>query len=90
MYYKRKDSYRWCGTSNVLRYDLDCLLKSLTYDAIEASDYTNLDLLEEFLSLYSCFIKHRVVAQSRAEKETPIEPLPFPGAVYVLDGKHSL
>lgn len=85
IYFKGKDFYQWCGTSNIFRYDLHLLPESLSYDCIDANDYTSQHLSEEFIDFYRCFVNHRVVVQHRAQKGIPVGPLPFAGAVYILD-----
>lgn len=90
IYFKRKDFYRWCGTSNLLRYNLDFLPESLTCDSIKANDFASDNLSEEFVDFYGCFAAHREIVQNRAQKGVPIEPLPFAGATYILGHGESL
>lgn len=90
IYFKRKDFYHWCGTSNIFKYDLHLLPDSLSYISIDANDYTSRHLSEELEDFYGCYVHHRVVVQNRAQKGITIEPLPFAGAVYILEHGDSL
>lgn len=87
IYFKRKDFYRWCATSNIFRYNLNYLPESLNYNCIDINDCVSKNLSEEFVDFYRCNLAHRLVVQNRAQKGIPIAPLPFPGAVYVLHGE---
>lgn len=90
IFFKRKDFYKWSATSNIFKYDFRFLSKGLTYDSIDINDYVNEDLSEEFKDFYRGYLGHRLVVQHRAEKGIPLEPLPFPGVVYMLDHGESL
>lgn len=90
IYFKRRDFYQWCGTSSIFRYDLNPLPEGLNYEHIEVNDGISENLSEEIKDYYGCYFQHRKIVQYRAQRGTPTEPLPFPGAVYILDHGESM
>jgi len=70
IYLKRNQFYRWCGTCNIIRYDL--LDLPPTVDDPETTPLPT---------------GHVKIKEMLANSGTPLEPLPFPGAVYV-NSKH--
>lgn len=69
IYFKRKDFHQWCGTCHIIRYDLHNLPESIEDESVDFDKY---------------YCNHREVVKNLAQKRTPIEPLPFAGAVYIL------
>ncbi len=70
VFLKRKDFYLWCGTCNILRYNL------LELPEIMEDDFANYE---------NYYFYHRKIREKFSQKGTPIEPLPFAGAVYTVD-----
>jgi hypothetical protein len=70
IYIKRNNFYRMCGTSNILRYDLNFLPQEPEYN--------------RGYGYYKYYILHARVRDVLAEKKMPINPLPFAGAVYIF------
>lgn len=70
VYLKRNEFYRMCGTSNIIRYDLNFLPESPEYN--------------RGYGYYKHYILHARVKDVLAEKSNPIKPLPFAGAVYAI------
>lgn len=69
---RKKDFHRLCGTCNIINYQLFNLPeKMLPYDQLTGYD--------RFLG------GHPLAKGDLAERGTPIEPLPFPGAIYIRD-----
>lgn len=75
IYFKRKDFHQWCGTSNIIRYGLHNVPESLSYDCKD---------------FYRYYVAHRKVVKNQESKGTPIEPLPFAGATYILGHSENL
>ncbi|UKO97710.1 glycosyltransferase family 2 protein [Nostoc sp. UHCC 0870] len=74
----RKGFEQYCGTSNIVRYDL--------YDVPEIIDeITEAKYVEYIFNYY----RHREIIQTLAKKGTPLEPLPFMGAVYTKNGQNN-
>lgn len=69
---RRKDFYKMCGTCNIINYKLFTFPSELlSYDQISG---------------YDRFLTGHAFAKGDLEaKDTPIEPLPFPGAIYIRD-----
>ena len=69
LYLKRKDLHQWCGSCHIVRYDLLNLPERVEDESGDLSNY---------------YCSHRKVVNKFAQEGTPIEPLPFTGAIYVL------
>lgn len=69
---RRKDFYKMCGTSNIINYNLFTLPEKLMA-------YENITGYDEFIT------GHSLSRSILAERGTPIQPLPFPGAIYIRD-----
>jgi hypothetical protein len=70
IYLKRRNFYRMCGTSNILKYDLNFLPQVPEYNR----GYGH----------YKYHILHARIRDALAEKGCAIAPLPFAGAAYIL------
>jgi hypothetical protein len=71
IYIKRNNFYRMCGSCNILRYDLNFLPEPPEYN--------------RGYGYYKYYIDHAKVKDTLIEKSQPISPLPFPGAIYILE-----
>jgi hypothetical protein len=72
IFLKKEGFYRICGTCNIVNYQLLKLpTQMLPYDQLTGYD--------RFIS------GHSLAKGDLAEQGTPLEPLPFPGSVYVRD-----
>lgn len=69
VYFKRKDFYKWCGSCNIIAWKLLNVPESLLPDTIELKKY---------------YWGHRKVVEKLAQQGTPIQPLPFAGAIYLV------
>lgn len=69
---RRKDFHKICGTCNIINYRLYTLPSEMT-------SYHELSGYDRFLG------GHPLAKGDLAERGTPIEPLPFPGVVFVRD-----
>ncbi|WP_017314629.1 hypothetical protein [Mastigocladopsis repens] len=76
VYIKRRNFYKICGTCNILRYDLNQLPEKPEYN--------------RGYGYYKFYVDHEKVRDNLAEKGTPIKPLPFPGAVYIVSTGENL
>ncbi|MCW5312824.1 glycosyltransferase family 2 protein [Nostoc sp. KVJ3] len=76
IYIKRKDFYSMCGTSNIIRYDLNFLPENAEYD--------------RGYGYYKYYIDHGKLRGVLENKNKIIEPLPFPGAVYIVETGENL
>lgn len=70
LYIKRREFYRQTGTANILRYDLN--------DIPENPEFNR------GCGYYLFHINHQDLKGIMAKQGTPLKPLPFPGAVYVI------
>lgn len=70
IYYKRKNFYRMCGSCNIVRYDLNWLPETPQYN--------------RGYGYYKQYIDHEKVKGWLEKGGTPLQPLPFAGAVYVV------
>lgn len=70
VYIKRNKFYTLSGTSNILRFDL--------LNIPDRPEYNR------GYGYYKFYIDHQKVKRFMSEKGTPIKPLPFPGAVYII------
>ncbi len=70
IYIKRSHFYKMCGTCNILKYDLNQLPENPEYN--------------RGYGYYKFYIDHEKVRETLTQKGTPIKPLPFPGAVYIV------
>ncbi len=68
IFLKNKDFYKVCGTSNIIRYKLYDLPKSID---------------DELLPEYYIPLGHSRIRETLEKKGENIEPLPFVGAVYI-------
>lgn len=71
IYLKRKDFYTMCGTCNIIRFDLWGLPESAEYN--------------RGYGYYKKYIDHAKMKNILAEQGKSIEPLPFAGAVYIIE-----
>lgn len=69
IYRKSNNFYKMCGSCNIIRYDLN--------NIPEAPEYNR------GYGYYKLYIDHAKVIQLLAAAGTPLEPLPFIGAVYI-------
>ncbi|MBH8565159.1 glycosyltransferase family 2 protein [Nostoc sp. CENA67] len=75
IYRKRSNFYKMCGTCNILRYDLNNFPEKAEYN--------------RGYGYYKYYIDHGKVKDTLAKQGQPIKPLPFAGAVYILEtGEH--
>lgn len=74
VYFRPDRFYRVCGTSSIIKTELHRMPEDLSYDAI---DFDNFSLNWHY--------PHHKIDQIMMEQGSPIEPLPFPGAVYITD-----
>jgi hypothetical protein len=70
VYLKRTGFYRMCGTSNIIRYDLNFLPESPEYN--------------RGYGYYKYYILHARVKNVLAEKNYSLKPVPFAGAIYAI------
>ncbi|ARV59055.1 hypothetical protein BZZ01_10780 [Nostocales cyanobacterium HT-58-2] len=70
VYIKRRNFYKICGTSHILSYDLNKLPKNPEYN--------------RGYGYYRFYIDHEKVRETLAKDGNVLEPLPFPGAVYIV------
>ena len=70
IYIKRQNFYRMSGTSNILRFDL--------FNLPEVPEYNR------GYGYYKFYVDHQKTKSIMAERGLPIQPLPFPGAIYIL------
>jgi len=75
IYINRTHFHEWCGSCNILRYDLHELIQQ---------NLQKFPLTEEDYYQYEQNYHHAKVVDRMAERGTPIKPLPFIGAVYTL------
>jgi hypothetical protein len=69
--------HRWCGTGTIVRSDLLPIVPSSVVEIPEDPDaYAAVDR--------QYYLPHMDVADVLASRGTPLEPLPFPGAIYVV------
>jgi hypothetical protein len=71
IYYRKSHFHHWCGTCNILRFDL-----------LPLPDSEN-DYPEQFLDYYSGS-NHRNIEKSMRAQGTPLSPLPLVGAIYII------
>lgn len=69
IYKKSPNFYTMCGSCNILRNDLNRLPEKPEYN--------------RGYGYYKFYIDHAKVTTVLAQAGTPLEPLPFPGAVYI-------
>lgn len=70
IYLKRRNFYRMCGSSYIVRYDLNPLPPSLDYS--------------RGYGYYKTLIDHEKMRELLHRQGTPLQPLPFAGAVYIV------
>jgi hypothetical protein len=70
IYIKRKEFYRMCGTANIIRIDLLNLPQAPEYN--------------RGYGYYKLYIDHQKVREKMVSNSSPLAPLPFPGAIYVI------
>lgn len=71
IYYKRQNFYRMCGSCNIVRYDLNALPETPEYN--------------RGYGYYKRYIDHEKVKGLLEVNQTPLQPLPFAGAIYTVD-----
>lgn len=69
IYVKRNNFYKICGSCNIIRYDLHDLTKPAEFN--------------RGYGYYKDYIDHEKVKDLLERKETPLQPLPFAGAIYI-------
>ncbi|MCA1992918.1 MAG: glycosyltransferase family 2 protein [Coleofasciculus sp. S288] len=75
IYIKYRDFYKMCGSCNIIRYDLNEIPEQPEYN--------------RGYGYYKYYIDHAKPREHLAKKGKKIAPLPFAGAVYVVDhGQH--
>jgi len=72
VFVRRKDFHKICGTCNIINYRLYTLPSKMT-------SYHELTGYDRFLG------GHPLAKSDLADRGTPIDPLPFPGVVFVRD-----
>lgn len=70
LYLKRRNFYRMSGTAHILRFD--------AYNLPAEPEYNR------GYGYYKFYLDHQKVPQVMRDRGTPLQPLPFPGVVYVL------
>lgn len=76
IYIKRRNFYKMCGTCNIIKYDLNQIPENCEYN--------------RGYGYYKFYIDHEKVRETLTQKGTPIKPLPFPGAVYIVATSENL
>jgi hypothetical protein len=71
IYVKRNDFYKMCGSCNILRYDLNFITENPEYN--------------RGYGYYKYYIDHAKVKNTLASQDITIKPLPFSGAIYMLE-----
>lgn len=66
---KRNNFYKWCGTCNIIKYELQDLPESTTVNYQDFNSYSS---------------SHAALKEKMSQNRTPIEALPFAGAVYII------
>ncbi|MEA5505781.1 glycosyltransferase family A protein [Halotia wernerae UHCC 0503] len=75
IYLKRSNFYKMCGTCNIIRYNLNNIPEQAEYN--------------RGYGYYKYYINHEQVRDILKNNSQAIKPLPFAGAVYVLEtGEH--
>lgn len=69
LFREKKAFYQWCGSSHIIRYDLQDLPENTDDDRIDYNRYHR---------------PHAYIVDIMQKKGTPLEPLPFFGAIYML------
>ena len=69
LYFKRKNFHQWCGTCNIVRYDLINLPERIE---------------DAWVNFKSYYCSHRRLVKKLAQQGTPLNRLPFSGAIYIL------
>ncbi|MDX2256860.1 MAG: hypothetical protein NW214_15210 [Pseudanabaenaceae cyanobacterium bins.39] len=77
IYYMKSKFYDKCGSCNIIRFDL--LDKYINADV---ADITNSDIAD--IGGFN-FLHHQSIPPLMIKNGTPLEKLPFEGAVYVID-----
>lgn len=76
IYLKNQEFHHLSGSCNIIKYELNDLPENPEYD--------------RGCGYYKFYIFHKRISSILAEKGTPIAPLPFAGAVYVLENGENL
>lgn len=71
IYLRRRNFHKICGTAHIIRYDLLNLPEPPEYD--------------RGYGYYRFYIDHEKINDRMRELQTPLEPLPFKGAVYMSE-----
>ncbi|MFB2923082.1 glycosyltransferase family 2 protein [Aerosakkonema funiforme] len=75
IYFRKKAFNKLCGTCNIIRYDLHDLPDDISQDYPEINMY---------------YEKHRDVEDKMAQRGTPLEALPFFGALYIVGNQENI
>lgn len=77
LYVERQNFYKWCGTSNIIKYGL--------FEIPATPDYEFLCQRQNLVKTY--YYSHRRAAQElmAINENYRLSPLPFPGAVYTIE-----
>ena len=70
IYVKRRNFYKMCGTCNIIKYELNQIPESPEFN--------------RGYGYYKLYIDHEKVREVLQKNGTPLKPLPFPGAVYIV------
>jgi hypothetical protein len=76
IYIKRRNFYKMCGSCNIIKYELNQIPKNPEYN--------------RGYGYYKFYIDHEKVRDTLAKQGTPLEALPFPGSVYVVETGENL
>ena len=81
-YFERKKFYKWCGTSNIIKYGL--------FKIPESDDYSYLNQDDVMRETYHS--THRTTTEDLVDlgKRAFIKKLPFPGAVYMIENGENI
>lgn len=81
----RKGFHNYCGTSNIIKYDLFDLPANFHENECLKE---KLDENEYIKHIFDCY-RHRDIIGTLAQKRANIEPLPFPGGVYIINNENT-
>ncbi|MUG95925.1 glycosyltransferase family 2 protein [Scytonema sp. UIC 10036] len=70
IFVKRRNFYKMCGTCNIIRYNLNRLPEHPEYN--------------RGYGYYKFYVDHEKIRGMLAQEGTPLKPLPFPGAIYIV------
>ena len=75
IYLRRSSFNKWTGTSHIIRFNLLELPESQEKVSMEIGEF---------------YHEHRQIVKRMVEKGTPLEPLPFTGAVYIIGNSENI